>query len=193
MTTQKEFVHTIIHTNLQSVGDIGMRILTSLIAICVLLTASVAFAQSTTGFLSIPSSSFTPQTSEGTGNAGYDGNVTGTARLFEGSFLMFAPVNLPHHATVTSLKCGGRAPSRDFKVGFTLRRNDPQQANVDMATVSTTFEGTGFQFVSTTSITSAVINNARFNYYIAAQTDAFDVGFCPECSIGFCTIGYTVN
>jgi len=170
-----------------------MRIRTSLMAMWLLLTASVAFAQSTPGFLSIPSSSFTPQTSEGTGNAGYDGNLTGTARFFEGSFLMFAPVNLPHRATVTSLTCGGRAPSRDFKVSFILRRNEPQQANVDMATVSTTFEGTGFQFVRTTSITSAVIDNARFNYYIAAQTDAFDVGFCPRCSIGFCTIGYTVN
>ncbi len=82
-----------------------------IIAILVLLITPVALAQSTTRYLAIPSSSFTPRTSEGSldGNGGYDGNQSGTARLFNESFLMFAPVNLPHSATVTSMRCGGRA------------------------------------------------------------------------------------
>ena len=139
-----------------------------------LLTASVAHAQltstplaPTTRFLSIPSSGFTPRSSEGFSasslGVGYNGNRTGTARMFEESFLMFAPVNLPHDARVTSMHCGGRAPDHLFRIMFTLRRNEPQRANVDMATVMTTFEGNGFQFVDTSSITSAVVNNARFN------------------------------
>jgi hypothetical protein len=106
---------------------------------------------------------------------------------------MFAPVTVPHGATIGSMRCGGRAPSSEFRIVFTLRRNEPQQANLDMATVMTTFEGLGFQFVDTNSITSPVINNERFNYYIVAQTNTLDVGFCPNCSVGFCRIGYTVN
>jgi hypothetical protein len=162
---------------------------TLVISILFLLIASVALAQLPTRFLSIPSSGFTPQTSE----AGYGGNLTGTARFFEEGFLMFAPVNLSHGATITSMRCGGRAPRSDFRIIFTLRRNEPQQANVDMATVMTTFEETGFQFVDTSSITSPVVNNNRFNYYIVAEADAIDVGFCTDCSVGFCRIGYTVD
>lgn len=104
---------------------------------------------------------------------------------------MFAPVNLPHGATITSMRCGGGAPRSDFRLFFTLRRNDPQQANVDMATVMTTFEEKGFQFVNTNSITSPLVNNARFNYYIVAGVSAKDSGLCPKCDIGPCRIGYT--
>jgi len=159
------------------------------ISILFLLIASVALAQSPTRFLSIPSSGFTPQTSE----EGYSGNQTGTARFFGTGFWMFAPVNLPHGATVTSMRCGGQAPFSDDRIIFTLRRNDPQQANVDMATVMTTFERTGFEFVATSSITSPVVNNNRFNYYIVAEADLIDVRHCTNCSVGFCRIGYTVD
>ena len=168
-------------------GAILVKKRSLLISILFLLVASVALSQ-TTSFLSIPSSGFTPLNSEGTGNAGYSGNQTGTARLFAGSFLMLAPVNLPHGATVTSMRCGGRAPSSDFRIVFTLRRNEPQQANVDMATVMTTLGQTTFQFVDTSSITSPVIaDNASFNYYIVAATDNLDVGFArtaPSASAG---------
>jgi hypothetical protein len=162
-----------------------------ILSMLLLLNASAAFAQSTR-FLSVPSSAFTPRTSEGaTGNAGYGGNETGTARSFAGSSVLFAPVSLPHGATVTSMKCGGRAPSTDFRIAFTLRRNDPQQANVDMAVAKTTFDGLGFEFVDTNSIASPVVNNDTFNYYIVAVADTTDVGFCPNCLIGFCRIGYS--
>ncbi len=165
------------------------------ISILFLVIASSALAQSQPQYLSIPSSGFTPQDSEGIigGNAGYDGNDTGTARLFDGSLRLFAPVSLPHGATVTSMRCGGRAPNSEFRIIFTLRRNQPQQANVDMASAMTTFQGTGFQTVSTRSITSPVVNNANFNYYIVAQLDMVDVGNCQSCSVGFCRIGYTVD
>ena len=165
-----------------------------IIAILVLLIAPVTLAQSTTCYLSIPSSGFTPRASEGTvgSDAGYDGNQSGTARFFNGSFAMFAPVNLPDGATVNSMRCGGQV-STSNKISFTLRRNEPQQANVDMATVMSNVGDTGFQFLDTTSIESPTINNATFNYYIVAQADDFDVGVCPTCSVGFCRIGYTID
>jgi len=151
----------------------------------------VALAQSSTRYLSIPSSGFTPRFSEGAGgDAGYSGNASGTARFFEGSVLMFAPVNLPDGATVTSLRCGGAAPPTDFRIVFTLRRNEPQQANVDMAAVMTTFQGVGFQFVTTGDVVEAVVDNATFNYYMVATIDNQDAGFCSNCTIGFCRVGY---
>lgn len=166
-----------------------MRILTLIIAIIAMHSASMAFAQ-TKSFLSIPSSGFTPQNT--TENDGYVGNQSGTARMFDNNFLMFAPVALPHGATVTSLRCGGKAPFPTFKIVFTLRRNQPQQANVDMAVVMTTFEGLGFQHPETTSITSPVINNDQFNYYIVAKARHDDVEVCPTCTVGYCRISYTV-
>nr|NIR85561.1 hypothetical protein [Gammaproteobacteria bacterium] len=102
------------------------------------------------------------------------------------------PVALPHGVTVTALRCGGKAPS-DIKIIFTLRRNQPQVANVDMATVMTTFEGRGFRHPETTSITSAMVNNANFNYYIVASVRHIDVGLCPSCVIGYCRIRYTIE
>ena len=83
------------------------------------ITSSSALAQSE--FLSIPSSGFTPQSSD----RGHNGNVTGTARFFEKSMIMFAPVNLPHRATVTSLLCGGATGANNYRIQFTLRRNEP--------------------------------------------------------------------
>jgi hypothetical protein len=106
---------------------------------------------------------------------------------------MFAPVNLPDGASVVSLRCGGSAPLNDFRIVFTLRRNQPQQANVDMASVSTNFAGVGFETVTTSSITSPVVSNASFNYYMMAEADAFDVGLCPGCLVGYCRIGYTAD
>ena len=154
------------------------------------LSGPETFSQAS-AFVSIPASAFTPrQVKNNLG--GYDGNVTGTARMFtENSFSMFAPVSLPHGASVTSLSCGGQDSFSNVRLKFTLRRNEPQQANVDMGTVSTSFEQTGFQFLSTTSIVEPVIDNRRFNYYVVAETQHEDVGFCPGCSVAFCAIGFT--
>ena len=168
--------------------------LITIVAILILLTAPVAFAQSTTRYLSIPSSGFTPRASEGSvgSDAGYDGNQSGTARFFNGSFELFAPVNLPDGVTVNSMRCGGQVLASN-RIRFTLRRNQPQQANVDMATVMSGTGDTGFQVLDTNSIESPMIDNAPFNYYIVAQANDFDVGVCPTCSVGFCRIGYTIN
>ena len=163
-----------------------MRTLTLVVAILALHT-SLAFAQ--TSYLSVPSSGFTPRAV--TGSLGYDGNQSGTARLFDSNFWMFAPVALPHGAKVTALRCGGKAPSPEIRIIFTLRRNRPQVANVDMAIVMTTFKGVGFQHPETTSITSPVVDNSVFNYYIVAETQHIDVGLCPSCIIGYCRIRYT--
>jgi hypothetical protein len=163
-----------------------------LVAILILLTSLSTLAQSQTLSLSIPASGFTPQASM----LNYFGNTTGTARFFGYNDRMFAPVYLPDRVRVTSLACGGTAPPTTLRIAFTLRRNEPQQANVDMATVRTTFAGTGFQFVDTTSIAEPVVNNSRFNYYmIAALETTLASPGCVEgaCSIGFCRIGYIAN
>jgi hypothetical protein len=151
---------------------------------------SLAFAKESS-FLSIPSSGFTPK--DVTENLGYDGNSSGTARFFDNNSWMFAPVALPQGATVTGMRCGGMAPSPEFRINFTLRRNQPQVANEDMATVMTTFEGVGFQHPETTSITSPVVDNANFNYYIVAEARHIDVGLCQKCTVGYCRIRYTID
>ncbi len=157
-----------------------------------LITIVGANAQSTTtGFISIPASAFSGE------NGSQSLNTTGTATVL--THLAFAPVSLPHRARVTSLQCGGTSFFRNSIV-FTLRRNEPQQANVDVATVRTSLEGTNFEFVNTNSVANAVVNNARFNYYMVADiTDPQETddvpAFCQKgkCSIGFCRIGYTIN
>jgi hypothetical protein len=170
--------------------------------IILMLIASVTNADS----ISIPASAFSGRTDGG--NLGYLGNESGTARFF--NVKMFAAVNLPDRATVTSFRCGGRAFFKRI-IAFTLRRNDPQQSNVDLATIRTSLDGTGFEFVGTNNISSGTINNARFNYYIIAEIEDPSVNpptrpFCPdkprpfprapkipECSVGFCSIEYTEN
>jgi hypothetical protein len=149
-----------------------MRMLGLLTAILIALTSSDAFAQSLSPhYLSIPSSGFTPQDAGKTNVIeSYDGNTSGTLRMFAKSYYMFAPVNLPHGATVTSMRCGGQSPKqKNQRIIFILRRNEPQQANVDMASIMTIFDETQFQFRDTTSITSPVVDNETFNYYIVAS------------------------
>lgn len=142
-------------------------------------------------YLSIPSSAFT---SRETSAQGWDGNATGTNREFDSSSFLFAPVNLPHEATVTQLRCGGRDDSSTAVLWFTLRRNQPQVANVDMASLETTQAAVGFQVRTTSAITSPVIDNEAFNYYIVAQSADPEVGFpCPNCTVGFCRIRYEVD
>jgi hypothetical protein len=176
-----------------------MRIIKFSIAMQALLLSLEALAQSPK-FLAVPAASFTPRNSttvekplRGTlETLGYSGNASGTARFFGDNSAMFAPISLPHGATVLSLECAGAAPRLSRRIIFHLRRNQPQQANVDMATVATDFPVTAFQFKSTTSIQSPVIDNRRFNYYIAAELGATnDVPECRTCFVNRCTIGYT--
>jgi hypothetical protein len=130
-------------------------------------------------------------------------NLSGTAQHF--NTILFAPISLPEDVTITSFECGGRA---FFKrsIKFTLRRNEPQQQNIDVASMRTTLDGTGFEVVRTSTINSGVINNERFNYYIVAEIKDPSVNpptrpFCPnkpsststkvpECSVGFCEIRF---
>ena len=100
------------------------------------LVPQVAAAQPIT-HTSIPSSAF-----QGEGSSQ---NVSGTAR-FNAPRSCMLRYTYPRARGVTSLSCGGRA-SFNKHIVFTLRRNDPQQANVDLATTQTTLAGTGFEFV----------------------------------------------
>lgn len=171
-----------------------------LLLIIILAAATSATCVYSRGFVSVPASAFSGITDGG--NLGYHGNESGTARFF--NVKMFAPVNLPDGTTVTSLKCGGRAFFK-HRIAFTLRRNEPQQANVDLATTKTSLNGTGFEFVNTNRIQSGRINNERFNYYIIAEIEDPRVtpptkAFCPdnskgipECTVGFCSVGYAEN
>jgi hypothetical protein len=149
-----------------------------------------------THWVSIPCSAFAGESEEGPFFT--HGNISGTARSFH--VQMFAPAFLPDGARVTSFRAGAKARfNRQIEV--TLRRNEPQQANVDMATVETSLEGTGFEFVGTTQIKSPVVDNSRFNYYVVAlvrKPNEFPNvrTFCqdeadgsPGCLVGFCRIG----
>lgn len=166
------------------------RALRTMVAVSLLFFA-VGSAYAQNRYLTIPSSGFTPQTSEGTGDAGYQGNTTGTGRQFFGSVRMFAPATLPHGATINSLYCGGVAPTSMTRVVFTLRRNDPQVANVDVATVATDFANLGFTWANSTSVTEPIVDNRLFNYYLVAEVDDQNGSLCPTCTIGFCRIRYT--
>jgi hypothetical protein len=176
-----------------------MRKLKLLIAILGLLAPSVALAQSVS-YLAIPSSGFTTRNSttvvdplRGTVETrSHTGNVSGTARFFGNNDLMFAPVNLPHGSKVISLTCSGGSPSPRTRVFFRLRRNEPQQANVDMALVFPNVRETNYQDRSTTSINSPVIDNRRFNYYIAASIEATNnIRECATCFVNRCIIAYS--
>jgi hypothetical protein len=101
---------------------------------------------------------------------------------------MFASVALPDDATVTSMRCGGQDLTSTGRIRFRLRRNEPQQANVDMASAESTDLATGFQFLSDFSIVSGLVNNATYNYYVIAEVVG---GTCTSCSVGFCTFAYT--
>lgn len=145
-------------------------------------------APPSTSHLVIPASAFTSVDTV----TGWAGNQSGTNRHFGTVGLLFAPVQLPHGAIVTQLYCGGVDAQTDTSLQFTLRRNDPQQANVDMAFVESGFAATGFQSLLTTAITSPQINNnAVFNYYMVAAASNIDIGTCPGCTVNFCRIRYT--
>ena len=156
-----------------------------------LLFFAVGSALAQNRYLAIPASGFTPQTSEGTGDAGYLGNATGTARQFNGSVRMFAPANLPNGATIKSLYCGGLAPTSMTRLVFTLRRNQPQVANVDMITAATDFANLIFDSASSASVTEPIVDNSAYNYYLVAEVDDQNGNPCPTCTIGFCRIRYT--
>ena len=163
------------------------------------------------GFVSIPAAAFTAKDSDthySNGNAGasssknthgYIGNKSGTTRSFNG--FLYAPVNLPHGATVTSFSCGGSS-AKNTRTVFKLRRNEPQQENVDMARVTTSLEDSGFEFINSLNIRSAKVDNQKYNYYIVAHIlklghNPSITPYCitgtevPECSVNFCNIGYT--
>ncbi len=168
----------------------GARTLQILVAMSLFFFA-VGSALAQNRYLQIPASGFTPQTSGGAGVEGYQGNTTGTARQFSGSVRMFAPANLPNGATITSLYCGGMAPTATTRLVFTLRRNQPQTANVDMVIVATDFAEEHFEFTNSSSVVEPVVGNKTFNYYVVAEVDDLNGSLCPTCTIGFCRIRYT--
>ena len=167
----------------------------------ILGAAIIAFspiaAKADGGFISIPASEFS-------GN-GMAHNSSGTAVFLRTT--AFAPLLLPDNATITFFSCGGKATFRK-EVIFTLRRNEPQQANIDMASLETGLDETGFVTLTSNDIVQGEVDNRRFNYFIVADSskpggnNPGDRAICnptqngtdpvsTECSIGFCRIGYT--
>ena len=156
-----------------------MKIFKVIVVTYLLLNTSITFA-GTKGVVSIPATAFTEQNSQSPNqNGSYKGNASGTSRSFTGT--MFAPINLPHGSIVTSFKCGAQ-PHGGSLVEFTLRRNEPQQANVDMAVITSAFSSVPplignkplglaeYQFINTSAITSSGIDNSKYDYYILAST-----------------------
>ncbi|TCK17823.1 hypothetical protein DFR30_1073 [Thiogranum longum] len=186
-----------------------MKVLNYILAACLATSLSIAVAN-TNGFVAVPASAFSEIDSKSSDEPGsYKGNSTGTSRDFKGT--MFAPVNLPHGSIVTSFACGGKT-NGGFLVGFKLRRNEPQQENIDMASIESareTEEGlintgmgiAGYQFLNTNSIGSANIDNSKFNYFIAASpinplpntTSPIRPNCIDRCvSVNYCNVGYTI-
>lgn len=146
------------------------------------------------GFVSIPASAFSGVSRLETS---FKGNDTGTALFF--NVKVFAPVNLPDGATIISMRCGARAFFKR-QISFTLRRNEPQQENIDIAVAQTSLDGTSFEFIDTNTITSGLVDNSKYNYYVVAEIEDPTVSpptspFCPdgECWVGYCRIGYTYD
>ncbi len=177
-----------------------MKTTTLVIATVLSLIASASFAQPTQ-FLAVPAAAFTPQNATTVENPlrgtvetlGYSGNFSGTARFFGDNGVMFAPVYLPHGATVIAMECAGAAPRLSRRIAFKLRRNHPQQANLDIAAVFTDFPVTSFQFKTTTRILAPVIDNRLFNYYLVAEIEATnDIKECRTCWVNRCSIAYAL-
>jgi hypothetical protein len=178
-----------------------MKILRAVFILCLLISTPTAFAKYK-GFISIPVAAFS---SQGTGASNianrYEGNDSGTSRTFISQ--LFAPVNLPHHSIVTSFSCG----TNNATTNFILRRNEPEQANKDMAflkVVGGPFISLSYRVLHTTKIASPGIDNSKFNYFIVAKHDPFTIvlpggastgaPFCEGSTCGnirFCRIGYT--
>jgi len=169
---------------------------------CLMLISFHANA-ATRGFISIPASAFSGENSDNSRETfGYQGNKTGTTRHF--NVVLYAPVNLPHGASVTSFKCGGSS-AENTRTAFRLRRNEPQQQNVELANVKTSLDA-GFEFMSTKGLRNEKIDNENYNYYIVAEVLRLNVtpsirGWCQdnpsspkttECSVNSCSIGYTI-
>ena len=185
-----------------------MKILNLSIATILVVISSITVAD-TIGYIAIPASAFSEKDSQSSNeNASYKGNQTGTSRYFNGS--MFAPIYLPHGSNVTSLACGSN-PKGGYLTSFTLRRNEPQQANIDMASLETAIltegqvvKGIGlaaYQFLHTESIISPRIDNSKFNYYIIAyQKNPLPNARPPvalicadRCAnVNYCSVGYTI-
>jgi len=156
------------------------------------LVPVTAFSQPSLEYIAVPSSGFSPKADFGNNRTAYDGNETGTARFFMHSHTMFAPVSIPHNSIVTGFSCGGTNPTPRSSIKFTLRRNQPQQANIDMATAITDPTNNGFQFVSASNIESGQIDNQANNYYVVAKRVSVveNFGGCNKCAVGFCSIRY---
>lgn len=150
-------------------------------------------------FIAIPASAFTGQNSNrkslNNKKNGYTGNSTGTTRYFKNK--LFAPVNIPHKAVVTLLYCRGSSVSHARTV-FRLRRNEPQQANIEIANVKTSLDDGGFESMTSRIRSNNKIDNYRYNYYLVAEHLSRE-GYIPSCelnntgcSVNTCSIGYII-
>jgi hypothetical protein len=122
-------------------------------------------------------------------------NETGTAAFFRQR--AFAPLSLPDNAKLVGFDCGLRTfPIHGIKVS--LRRNEPQQANVELDNLGIPKGGDGrFQFKSATQVSHPDVNNGKFNYYLVAEVlpksaNVSDICNGEECLVGACQVAYRV-
>lgn len=121
-------------------------------------------------------------------------NETGTAAFIRKQ--AFAPVHLPHGSKAQRFSCGVKAwPIKGFRIS--LRRNEPQQENIDMGAVNIDRGSNGgFKFLSSEVLIENGIDNRRYNYYLTVeiQPKSETTGsICngKECIIGSCQIHFT--
>ena len=165
-----------------------MRILRGAMAAALILSPAAAFSQ--TQSVAIPAIAFNGE--------GIAYNDTGTAAIFRDH--AFAPVTLPDGARVTAFRCGARVTLVTKGITIKLRRNEPQQANVDMGMVEIPRSGDGnFKFLRDDSLIEPVIDNRTFNYYLIAEVipksatvgDTCNVNNAPNaCIIAACNVDF---
>jgi hypothetical protein len=91
------------------------------------------------------------------------GNTLAPANL--ASRYYYAPVQLPHGATVTKIKFYWSDLSSDYNGHCYLYRNDMAAGGVTLGTVDTSGQA-GNGSSETTTITYAVVDNSQFAYYV---------------------------
>jgi hypothetical protein len=131
---------------------------------------SFTYAAPKTHYLAIPPEAFKPQSSS---TSGFFGGGEGQAFLDSSVTvgLLFAPVNLPDGATVTSVRAHliDQSASSDLLVELRSRAMQVHDLNpyVIMASIATTGTGPGVQTRDDNTIVSGGIDNGIYGYNIA--------------------------
>lgn len=125
-----------------------------------------------TGYLSIPSAAFRPLQDgyDFTNNENRLMNVDGTSDYY------FAPVYLPHGATVTRMTFYWYDNQTDYNGTATLFRKDLNNLSSSAVSMASVSSGSGgFGSSSTTAITNPTIDNSRYAYVLQWELETSSI------------------